>query len=280
MNGGGKVFSFFRRKPVLEKKISDWLWETFAWTLRNFGSDVFYARTRLITPTTRYFPDKADSAESLVESTFVRVREYAGMENWPCRLQAQESDPNPVVAPAIVLKGAPSGPAGTFSLRGETREAVITYNPNLIKRPESLIATFAHELAHYLGVMAKAEPPGGKEYREHATDLTAVYLGFGIFMANSAFTFEQYSSAGSHGWSSSQLGYLSEDQLAYALAIFCVLKDIASGEVIPYLDNNLRAVYKRAETEVRESARLGALKSINAKMNKSSSSQSLHTGKQ
>lgn len=238
----------------------------FAWSLQNFGSDVFYDETELITPTSRYFPDKADSAESMIKHVFVRVRKYAGLENWPCRIQPQEDDPNPIVAPTLVLKGAPSGPAGTFSHRGNKTEAVITYKPKLINQPESLVATFAHELAHYLSSMAKDAPPGGEEYREHATDLMAVYLGFGIFMANSAFIFQQYTSVDSRGWSSTRQGYLSEYQLTYALAIFCALKNINDDAVLPYLDRHLRGFYKKAVKEAQQSAHFGALRSIDVRV--------------
>ena len=72
---------------------------------------------------------------------------------------------------------------------------VITYNPSLTDDIDAMIATFAHELGHYLMSTAKTAPPGGWELHELHTDLTAVYLGFGLFLANSARSFGQFQSA-------------------------------------------------------------------------------------
>ncbi len=58
-----------------------------------------------------------------------------------------------------------------------------------------------------------------------ATDLAVAFRGFGVFGANTAFTFGQHQDAFSQGWASSRNGYLSERSWAFALALFCTLKD-------------------------------------------------------
>jgi hypothetical protein len=177
------------------------------------------------------------------------------MEQWPCRLVAQEDDVSPVVDAITVIQNAPKGPAGTFSISGSQEpEVVITYNPAEVTRPQSLVATFAHELAHYLGKMAKCPPPGGEKNWEYATDVLAVFTGFGIFLANSAVEFQQFTSYDSQGWASRTLGYLSEFELVYCLALFCVLKDIPKDEVMPHLKRSLVAVYEDCLENLREKA--------------------------
>ena len=266
------MFSFFRKRPLIEEDTSNWIIVAFEWALKNYGSDIFHNETILVTPSSKHFPEKMNSLDEMVKYTFEQVRKYAGMENWPCRLEAQEDDINPVVAPTIVLKGAPSGPAGTFQY---SDEAVITYNTKLINRPESLVATFAHELAHYLSGVVKEPPPGGEEYWEHATDLTAIFLGFGVFLANSAFTFEQYTSVGSQGWSSSRQGYMTEQEIVYALAIFCVLKDIPVTEAVSYLDSHLRSYFKKCYRELHNSEHILKLQNINVTQEQISSNNSI-----
>lgn len=183
---------------------------------------------------------------------FERVKKYAGMENWACQLQAQEYDSNPMVAPTIVIKNAPRGPAGTFSILGEDRHKIkITYNPEQVKNPEILVATYAHELGHYLGMTAKNYPPGGEAFWEPATDLLATFMGFGIFLANSAFSFKQYTEVNSQGWSTQSQGYLSQYELTYALVIFCFLKKIPTSEVEIHLKRSLHSFFKKATKEVR-----------------------------
>src|SRR5205085_12416082 len=51
---------------------------------------------------------------------------------------------------------------------------------SLLAHPGRLIATFAHELAHYLLATAPTSPPCEDDEHEFLTDLTAAYLGFGV----------------------------------------------------------------------------------------------------
>ncbi len=101
----------------------------------------------------------------------------------------------------------------------------ITYASDLLSQPAALVATLAHELAHYLLATVKEEPPGGLELHELATDLTVAFAGFGVFGANSAFAFEQFGQAGRQGWRSQRRGYLSERTWSLALATFLVLSE-------------------------------------------------------
>ena len=142
----------------------------------------------------------------------------------------------------------PSTPCGTFSIEQSEggHFAVITYDPELENDQQALVATFAHELGHYLMATAASAPPGGWELQELHTDLAAVYLGFGIFMANSAWSFGQFQSAGMIGWSSRTQGYLSEVALVSALAIFQRLIGRDPVEAAPYLEDHLRKEVRRA----------------------------------
>ena len=94
--------------------------------------------------------------------------------------------------------------------------------PASLSRPIELIATFAHELCHPLLLSIPEPPPGGAECEEFATDLATTFFGFGLFGANSAFEFKQHSDigAGSQGWSTRRLGYLTEAEWGFSLAIF------------------------------------------------------------
>jgi hypothetical protein len=113
-------------------------------------------------------------------------------------------------------------PLGTFSR--DRNGAVITYDPGTVDKPAVLVATLAHELSHYLLHSVPDLPPGGELMHEFATDLTTVYLGFGLFGANQAFNFSQHRDVYSQGWQTSAQGYLDERNWAFALAIFCALR--------------------------------------------------------
>ena len=257
----------FGPRFMFDEGTTNWIFDTYAWALENLGTDVFYQYTSLVLPNDEYFPNKLESSNGVAAELFARVRHYAGMDEWPCDLIEQDDDVETEVGPTLVIQGAPSGPAGTFSVSaGRNPRIQISYNPSQLDRPESLVATFAHELAHYLIHSVDTPTPGGEEFEEHATDLVAVFMGFGVFLVNSAFTFSQYTDVDSQGWRSSTQGYLSELELTYCLAVFLYLKGIEPKVAEPYLDKHLRKDLKAATKEMKhlpdEVARLRGIESF------------------
>jgi len=265
------MFGWLRKQPLLDPASSEWIFAAFGWALEQFGSDYFRDRTELVTPSNQHFPDRISDNNALVNRLFARVRALAGMQDWPCRLAVQEADPITHVAATVLVQGAPHGPAGTFRMRaaedGSGRHALITFNPSQVSDPEALIATFAHELAHYLAHSVDALPPGGDAYEELATDVLAVVMGFGLFIANGAFRFRQYQSGRSRGWSTRHQGYLCRDEATFALAIFCTLKAIPAREVVPHLQPGLAPGFRKACREVQDSDVLARLRAIDLPKN-------------
>jgi hypothetical protein len=129
---------------------------------------------------------------------------------------------------------------GTFAAVGNRVQ--ITYVPELLQRPEHLIATLAHELAHYLLATARSQPPCDDDEKEFLTDLTAVYLGFGVFLANARFNFE----GSVNGWHMGRSGYLPEADLIFALSIFIEMKEIDPSPAFGCLKPHLAAMLRRA----------------------------------
>ncbi|MCG7865373.1 MAG: hypothetical protein JAY74_03265 [Candidatus Thiodiazotropha taylori] len=251
----------FRKKPLLSEENTLFQIECYKWLLTHFGGDDFYKEAQLVLPTSDYFPSIVDSSESAAQTTLNQVMKYAGMENWPVTLQAQEEDPNHLVAPTLAVQNVEQSPLGTFSVN-EKNEATITYNPKITTDPIQMVATFAHELSHYLTGTAPEPPPGGWENWEFATDIGATFLGFGIFQANSAFNFRQYTSADAVGWQTSGGGYLTEAEHSYALAIFLLLKEIEPEFAFPHCDVNVRGYLKRALEELEGSNAIVQLRDV------------------
>ncbi len=251
----------FGRRSVLSEEDLQFQIESYRWLLTHFGGDDFYKKAVLVLPTKEFFPAVVNSKDEAVRATFEQVKKYAGMSEWPCKLEAQEEDPTLVVAPTVVLQNVESNPLGTFSAN-EKNEVVITYNPKLSSDPTQMVATFAHELSHYLTGSSPEPPPGGWDNWEFATDICAAFLGFGIFTANAAFNFQQYTNVDSHGWQTSGGGYLSEAEHSYALAIFLKLKGISCDSAFPFCDQSVRRFLKKACSELDESQYIHELRGV------------------
>lgn len=243
------MLRIFKSKSIISSDDTEFQIATFKWLLRNFGGKDFHENTRLVLPTREYFPSKVESEDEAAIETFESVKRYAGMGEWMCKLEAQEADVNARVAPTLAIQNAPNSPLGTFEAK-DNNEIVIRYNPALVNNPTQLVATYAHELAHYLTGSGPEEPPGGWDNWEFATDIAATFLGFGVFMANSAFSFQQYTEVDSQGWQYSRSGYLSEAEHIFALAIFLGLRGIAIESALPHLKPSLKKLLKKAVKEI------------------------------
>lgn len=251
------------KRPLLSLEDEQFQTDTYIWLINNLAHRGGYQHGQLVLPTRAFFPAKVECAEDVAEATFAAVKQHMGLDDWPCVLAAQEPDIDPVVAPTVALAGVPHSPAGTFrthdvpgidadsnfnsNMAGLPGTPVtITYNPVLLTSPEAMVATFAHELSHYLTATFMDPPPGGWDNWEFATDLTATFLGFGVFMANSAFTFQQFTDMDAQGWHSQQSGYLSEAEHMFAVGLYMTLHGVTLNQVKPYLKRHLYALLKRS----------------------------------
>jgi hypothetical protein len=223
----------FKERTYLEQDDEAWVIETWRWFLDQLGGTRDLSRSRLVLPTREFFPPTESQGPERAEHIFACVKRLARMPDWPCKLIAQPPSPELRVGEQVALKAITHMPAGTFAFDGN--EVTISYNPRDVDDPGQLIATLAHELAHYLLHGLKGEIPGGEEMHEPATDLLTVYMGFGVFGAMAAFNYSQ----NFEGWQWSRQGYLNERTWIFALAIFLSLRDEAPDAVKPYLKRHL-----------------------------------------
>jgi hypothetical protein len=243
------MFGLFRKGPLLDAELTQWQYDCFDWLLQHTGGLDAFKQRQLISPTPQYFPHDGSRGHAFAEMIFNQVKAHAGMTDWPCTLACQEADPNVMVSPHAFVKGAPSSSAGTYRALKEGG-ALITYNPEQLHHPMSLVATFAHELAHYRTAGFPEPPPGGWEVWEPATDLAAVFMGFGIFLANSRFHFEHFNDGKTSGWRWQQQGYLSDVEVLHMHAIVCHVQGIERIQTLPHLKPALRGIFKRVVKDV------------------------------
>jgi hypothetical protein len=99
------------------------------------------------------------------------------------------------------------------------------------------------------------------------TELLAVFMGFGLMMANSANTTKIRSCSSCSGPAIERENYLSQYDITYALAIFCCLKGIPSGDAVKNLKSSLRPFFKRAMKDVLgRKSQLSSLETLNTQV--------------
>lgn len=241
-----RVFGLFSISGnIVDQEQVDWIIEQSAWLDINVGFP--NEPVPLITPTEQFFSRPPSDGHARALHVFEEVKALMGLQKWPCVLEAQEDEIDPRVGDLMLVQNAPQSPLGTFGLTDESEaQIVITYSPGSVENIHTLIATFAHELSHY--VLAGCEKPRTcpADLEEHLTDLLAIKSGFGLFLANTSFNFAQYSDGVSQGWRTSAQGYLTEHEIVFALSVFMSKYDHDLAIAKTYLKPHLFKLLKRA----------------------------------
>jgi hypothetical protein len=210
------LHSLNKPKPFLDPSRRDWQFETFAWLLRNCGGFAKFTETTLVLPIEEHFPDRGMKGHAGVTALFRRVRDHAGMAEWPCAVEPQTEQPR--------------------TDTGNTdRIPIITYRPDMLE-PMPLVATFSHELARFLIETFEEPAPGGDALLDPAVDIAAVFMGFGLFMANSVVR-----NGGFH---------LNEGELVHSLAMFCLLRGVPCESIDRHLNPHLRKYLRLAARDL------------------------------
>jgi hypothetical protein len=139
----------FKRRPVVDPDTAEWHADNFAWLVESFGGNEAFSESALVLPKSGFFPSEGEEGHSKALRIFERVKLYCGMEKWPVEL-VPDDNPAAMDQGTLSLASPVHGKhaRGTFSA---TKGAVqISYTPALLAKPRRLIATLAHELAHYL----------------------------------------------------------------------------------------------------------------------------------
>jgi hypothetical protein len=241
---------FWRAKSPIDRDDEEWQLECWRWLLKHCGGVAALSQRALILPTQEYFRWPRLAGAALAENVFEQVARYADVDASDFELAAQAEPVNPVLAPLQVVMNAPVDAAGTFSINGNRMR--VTYNPDLLKSPMKLIATFAHEISHPLLLAIPEDPPGGPDMEEFATDLAVILFGFGVISVNTTSNFLGFrdDATGTQGWRFDGLGYLSLAERTFALAVFLALAGRNGTQVLPYLESGPAAYFKKSSKYV------------------------------
>jgi hypothetical protein len=219
---------FGRRGCPVEPEERTWIEERTRWLCREFGL-ARLRQGRVILPSPEFFPDRWDSSPDAAAILFRRVREYMDLADEEIALDFyHEAEERVGTMPGVVHSS--QGTAGLFhdARSGPDGRLTIFVEVGQLARPMSLVATLAHELGH-VHLLGHRRITNEVEDHEPLTDLLTVFLGLGVFLANSIIHETNWMSGRRSGWSVGRQGYLTQDQAGYALALFAWLR----GEVNP-----------------------------------------------
>jgi hypothetical protein len=206
------MFGWFRSRPQcpVDPATQEWIDQRWAWLESQFGRERL-RKTTVILPRPEFFPDPYHGTEDDVRPMLDRVCGYMGIGPATVELSLYE-DRNPV------YEGEwRQGTAGLYHPEaGKFRVWVEVGN---LSDPLALVGTLAHELGH-IHLLGHGRIPEETEDHEPLTDLLTVFLGLGVFTANSVIR-ENYWDAGVvSGWSMGRQGYLGMPAYGYAFARF------------------------------------------------------------
>lgn len=240
----------FKSSPLLEPETAAWHKENFRWLVETFGAETGFQQRELVLPTSQSFTTAGKKGHDLAIHILEQVKAKAGLDRWPVELAPHDvTHKGDYVGTNLIRPEIQSGAAGTFSVDPDSG-VVITYSVALLSDPHGMVATFAHELSHYLLATHHNQLPVPREEEEFLTDLTAAFLGFGVFLTNTRFRYEQFSDGATSGWGWKRQGYLPESDLLFATALFMRARGLplecAHNYIKPYLQKNFARAYLEA----------------------------------
>ena len=241
------MFGLTPKSPV-SAEAGVWVEDSIQRFISLYGQERLQALP-VVLPTEEFFPNDFQTTEQSVHETLQRVCGFLRVD--PSRVVLEvfedtEAELSEKLREALPYwQGSSAGAAGTYSEDAETSKFTIKVKQSLLKEPVRLIATLAHELCHVLllgGRHIDREAPD----MEPLTDLLTVFLGMGVFTANSATQFTQHDDGTKHGWSFRRLGYLSEPMFGHALAVFASERGASKPVWAKHLSVNVRGYFQQS----------------------------------
>ena len=191
--------------------------------LRVLRGEAPFLEGTLHLPDDRSFPDAWEPTEEGARRLADRILGYAGLEAH-AHVEGFTNDKEHALdergrSRATQHEGAAAWYAGTDH---RAQRCYFGVDVEGLRDPSSVVGTMCHEVAHaYRDAHTLVREDHDEE--ERLTDLTTVYLGFGVLTATSSYVYRSGGVSGSSftgtEWSHAQRGYLSVAELCFALAV-------------------------------------------------------------
>jgi tetratricopeptide (TPR) repeat protein len=214
------MFGWFRRAECpISPEDERWIDHRMAWLVEQFGKARLH-ETQVILPTPEFFPEPFDGTEEDALVLLHRVCTYMGIDPDRVELQLYSEGQRETRGPHVV--DLESGTAGLYEERDQS--IVVWLETRQLEDPARVVATLAHELAH-VHLLGDRRVSREAVDMEPLTDLATVFLGMGVFTANTILNEAHWHSGQLSYWQMGRHGYLTAPLLGYALALWADYRD-------------------------------------------------------
>jgi hypothetical protein len=205
------MFRWFKASCPVDPAAKAWVEQRLQWLSEEFDTSAFTGKP-IVLPTAEFFPDAYDHSKQSVRRMLDRVCDYIGVAPNLVAIKLVDDRQNIWL---VNERGQylPTA-AGTYH-EGNQKFRICISTAELI-RPMDLVGTIAHELAH-ARLLGEGRIPDDLFDNELLTDLTVVFHGLGIFLANSPRNWDSSYSK----WPGTTLKkpeYMTPPMFGYALA--------------------------------------------------------------
>jgi hypothetical protein len=255
---------------LLDAEVRGWLLGELGRLIAQRGPGTFLDAP-ILEPTPRDFPDPFEATAAGVRVLLRRILGHAG-------LGALEVELATFSSPDVVRELDDHGRAKAWGHDGaaamfygiEGGSCLFAVAEERIQEPVTLVATLCHEATHAWRA-AHGLVNADTDLEEQLTDLSTVYLGFGLLTTNGAYLYrassEEDGAKAYTRWSHTRAGYLPPEAMSFLLAAQVRARGLgwwARRRLAGKLETNQAAYFRwalsalRDAAEVREALGIGA----------------------
>ena len=227
----------------------EWLWSALESLLAKRGEAVF-VEVPLVLPTDEFFPDRWTADERGVAALAQRLLGFAALQHLTATVEIfdEEHEIDEVGLDGNAAKWSHAGAAAWFA-GIELGRCRFGCERRKLRDPLGLVASLAHEVGHAFRRAHRLEHRD-RDHEEKLTDVTTVYLGFGVLTtAAAARSYSQQVGNTGMQWGHQRQGYLAPEAMSFLLATQLVLRGYDSRTVRwlgKHLPANQRAYVREA----------------------------------
>lgn len=232
------MFGWFRPTCPVDHHAKAWIERRLQWLADEFGQGVF-ARRAPILPLHEFFPDPYDASDESVRLLLDRVCGY--MDADPALVDVELFTNRGEVW--LVNERGQYLPREAGLYDAQSHRTVIHLETSQLGEPMVLVGTMAHELAH-LRLLGEYRISDDAFDNELLTDLTVVFHGLGIFLANAPRAWRSDFSTWP-GTDARRPEYMTHPMYGYALAHAAWFRNERKPYWAKYLRMDARSSFKQ-----------------------------------